>query len=95
MMLIASYADLRGKMLGVTEHADSMKDVSCPVDSDHVPDIVHGKTGQFKYVPNGDARQVHGSKADFQGVREWKLDCLCCSIMECCKTASHPRNLSS
>lgn len=32
-----------------------MQDVTCPIDDDHVQDIVHGKTGHFKYVPNGEA----------------------------------------
>jgi len=30
-----------------------MKSVTCPVDQEHVHDIVHNKTGHFKYIPNG------------------------------------------
>ncbi|WVQ80857.1 hypothetical protein IAT38_002964 [Cryptococcus sp. DSM 104549] len=47
------YDDLRGKPLGVLDHKESMQSVSCPVDAEHVHNIVHGKTGHFKYIPNG------------------------------------------
>ena len=36
-----------------------MADVTCPIDNEHVQEIVHGKTGHFKYVPNGES--CHGS----------------------------------
>lgn len=47
------YNDIKGKALGVLQHDDSMKDVTHPIDQDHVHDVVHGKTGHFKYIPNG------------------------------------------
>lgn len=47
------YKDLRGKAVGVLEHAQSMKDVTCPIDTDHVEEIMADKTGHFKYIPNG------------------------------------------
>ncbi|GFZ47066.1 5,6-dihydropyrimidine amidohydrolase [Saitozyma sp. JCM 24511] len=47
------YDDIRGKALGVIQHAPSMEGSTCPIDQDHVHDIVHGKTGHFKYIPNG------------------------------------------
>jgi len=52
------YADLQGKMMGITGHADSMKSVLCPVDPDHIPGIISDRTGQFKYIPNGELALV-------------------------------------
>lgn len=30
-----------------------MQSVTCPVDQDHVHEVMHGKSGHFKYIPNG------------------------------------------
>ncbi|EAL20006.1 hypothetical protein CNBF3330 [Cryptococcus deneoformans B-3501A] len=47
------YGDIDGKALGVVQHEESMQSVTCPVDQDHVHEVMHGKSGHFKYIPNG------------------------------------------
>ncbi|KIR52635.1 hypothetical protein I315_04879 [Cryptococcus gattii Ru294] len=47
------YGDIDGKALGIVQHEESMQSVTCPVDQDHVHEVMHGKSGHFKYIPNG------------------------------------------
>jgi hypothetical protein len=87
-----SYDDIRGKALGVLQHAPSMEGTTCPIDQDHVHDIVHGKTGHFKYIPNGKRLQqpemspntlelLDSRELTPQVVPVSRRDCRCCSTM--------------
>ncbi|WWC96579.1 dihydropyrimidinase [Kwoniella sp. B9012] len=47
------YNDVHGKALGVLQHEQSLGSARCPVDQEHLSEILDDKTGHFKYVPNG------------------------------------------